>query len=201
MEIKNSFRLISSLGKDRIILLCSFFYMVILLPVMAGCANSQACVSEEIPFWLTPDSTICSHLDGDLKKVLFMPDSVKCYVLVQKDSISEKGLSPVENYVRDSLMAEFGVRETTVLQYVLLSNPQSYSTDSVKIEAPYLPILEFVFSRENSSSASVILSVSDRSWAIMYDNKQQFRYNYADWRTVERFCSFYINEYFKTKEK
>ena len=126
MEIKNSFRLISSLGKDRIILLCSFFYMVILLPVMAGCANSKACVSEEIPFWLTPDSTICSHLDGDLKKVLFMPDSVKCYVLVQKDSISEKGLSPVENYVRDSLMAEFGVRETTVLQYEL-QNPFSSS--------------------------------------------------------------------------
>ena len=201
MKIKKCSRLSPSFWKDRPVWLCLFFCMVILLPAMAGCANSKGYVAHEIPSWLAPDSTICSHLDGELKEVLFMPDSVECYVLARKDSVPENELSPVEGYARDSLMAKFDIQETTVLQYVLLSNPRSYSTDSVKIEAPYLPVLEFVFFRENMSPASVILSVSDRSWVVMYDGKRRFKYNYADWRAVERFCSFYSNEYFKTKGK
>ena len=189
------------LSYNRYNLFCSFLSMIILSSSVISCANTKSCTNNPIDPWLAPDSTICNKLtEKGLIETLFMPNDVKCYILIHKDSIPEDELSLVKGYARDSLMAEFGIRETTVLQYILLSNPFSYSTDSLKIEAPYLPTLEFVFSRKDSLSASVVISTSNQSWTIFYNGEKQFNYNYADRRIVERFCKYYINEYFKPQE-
>ena len=182
-------------------LFCLFLIFTILPFGIISCANTKNCTNKQFASWLAPDSTICNKLaEKNLIETLFMPDDVKCYILIHKDSISKDELSFVEGYARDSLMAEFGIKETTVLQYILLSNPFSYSIDSLKIEAPYLPILEFAFSRKDSLSASVVISTSDQSWTVFYNGKKQFNYNYADRKIVERFCKYYINGYFKPQK-
>lgn len=196
MKIHFFYNRMIGLPYNRYSLFC-FLLSIILSLGIVSCANTKNCAKDEIAFWLTPDSTICNKLNDGLKEILFMPDSVACYILIHKDSIPTNELSSVKGYARDSLMAEFGIKETTVLQYILLSNPLSYSTDSLQIEAPYLPILEFVFSRKDSSPASVVISTSNQTWTVLHDGEKQFCYNYADSRVVERFCKYYIDGYFK----
>ena len=171
------------------------------LLVVGGCANTKSCIKEEIPFWLSPDSVVCSHLGDSVMEVLFMPDSIVCYVLEHKDSIGQSERASIEGYARNGLVAKLDAAAGAVLQYILISNPRSYATDSVKIEAPYLPIVEFAFERKDCIPVCVVVSMSDRSWTVVSDGKRHFRYNYADWRVVERFCQGYINEHFKAKEQ
>ena len=87
------------------------------------------------------------------------------------------------------------------MQYLLLSNSKSYAEEIISIEAPYVPVLEFEFIGNKKATASVIISMSDRSWTIMYDGKQQFEYNYVDARLVDRFCNFFINLYVNHKQE
>ena len=97
-------------------------------------------------------------------------------------------------------MATFSREQIAILQYILLSNEKSYSEDIISIEAPYRPVLEFEFTGTKKSTASVVISLSDRSWAIMYDGKEQFRYNYADIRLFEEFCNIFIKKYHPKKQ-
>lgn len=145
--------------------------------------------------WNQPDSVIADQLGNSLKEILFSPKKVKCFHLLQKQNIAENEVQPVKTYVRDTLLTALSNEQTAVLQYLLLNNDKSYSEDIVSIEAPYRPVLEFEFADKKKRTASVVVSLSDRSWAIMYDGKEQFRYNYADARLLEQFCDYFIKMY------
>lgn len=146
---------------------------------------------------LHPDSVIVHELGKSLSNVLFSPKKVKCYHLLSKQGILDSEIQPVKGVVRDTLLATLTPNNISLIQYLLLSNTQSYSEDIISIEAPYRPIIEFEFIDKNKITASVIISISDRSWGIIYDGKEQFKYNYADARLLERFCNYFLNQYYK----
>lgn len=150
---------------------------------------------------MSPDTLIYNQLGQKLTDILFMPDSVKCYYLAHKDSIGEKDSFAVKGYVRDTLLAILNEKQTSILQYILLSNKGNYSQDSIKIEAPYMPIIEYKFLKKENPPASVVLSTSDRTWGVFYEDKQQFKYNYTDSHVIERFCDYFLNMYNRNTKK
>lgn len=168
---------------------------------MAGCMNTKTCLRNDDTHWMSSDSLINNQLGSNLSEILFSPDSVKCYHIAYKDSIEKKEIQFTRGYVRDNLITILDEQQTAILQYILLSNKESYSKDSMKIEAPYMPIMEYKFQKEGHHPASVILSISDRSWSIFYDGKQLFNYNYIDSRVVERFCDYFLDIYDKNMVK
>lgn len=166
-----------------------------------ACAETQIKTGNTNECWNRPDSVVAQQLGTGLTRVLFSPKKVRCYHLLSKQNISDKEIQPVKGFVRDTLLATFTPDKIAVLQYVLLSNTNSYSEDIVSIEAPYRPVIEFEFTDKKKVTASVIISLSDRSWVIIYDGKEQFKYNYADARLLERFCNHFLNPYYKRIKK
>lgn len=177
---------------------------ILLFAIVLMSFNFVACVDTangktSRDMWLRPDSTISQQLGASLTNVLFSPKKVTCYHLIRKKDITDKDVQPIKGYVRDSLLTVFTDKQTAVLQYLLLTNNKSYSEDIISIEAPYVPVIEFEFADKKKRVASVIISLSDRSWTIMYDEKEQFNYNYADARLLDRFCNLFLEGYYNAK--
>jgi len=167
-----------------------------LLLCMSSCFNIKKCVKDDETNWIMSDSIVMKHLNENLFNLLSTPDSVKCYYLMYKASKETKG------YVRDTLLAVLDNKQIAILQYLLVGNPHSYKIDSMKIEAPYIPIIEYEFLKKESLPASAIISTSDRTWSLLYKGKKLFEYNYGDARVTERFCNYFLNMYIrKTEEK
>lgn len=167
-----------------------------------GCIIPKNCLKDEDTHWMLSDTVIYKQLGPNLTDIFFSPDSVKCYYLIHKDSIRGQDTISIKGYVHDSMLAVLNKEQIGIFQYVLLSNKGSYSRDSiVKIEAPYMPIIEYVFFKNKNTSASVVLSTSDRTWSVFYEGKEFFHYNYTDSRIVERFCNYFLDMYSTQTEK
>ena len=146
------------------------------------------------PEWMMPDSTVYARLGKRLAGVLFAPQNVRCYRLVGKEKVMEGDVEIESNFVRDTLLSILRPDEVAVLQYALIRPQDSYATDSVRVMSPYLPVLEFEFCK-NKETAHVIISLSDMTWTVMYDDKRQFNYNYANEHLLSQFCRFYLGKY------
>ena len=150
--------------------------------------------------WITVDSTITRELGRSLTDVLFSPKKVECYHLLREKNIDKDVIQPLEGFIRDYKIGTMNLKQIGVLQFTLLSNTRSYSEDIVSIEAPYVPVIEFEFIGNKKRTASVIISTSDRSWVIVYDGKEQFKYNYADAQLIDRFCKSLLDKYYNSKK-
>lgn len=155
----------------------------------------KSCIKSADNDWLISDSIVINQFGKSLTQVLFAPEEVRCYHLSYNDSTKSDKILMEEGYVRDTLLAVLDEKQIGALQYILLSNSKSYSIDSIKVESPCLPIIEFEFTVEKMDTANVVLSLSDNSWSIFYDGKQQFNYNYADHEIMERYCRTFLNLY------
>lgn len=150
--------------------------------------------------WLLPDSSAYSKLGKRLSTVLFSPQKVNCYYLVGKEKISKDDVEIEAHFVRDSFISKLGKGEIAVLQYSLLKPSKSYEkNDSVIVMSPYMPILEFEFIKKNEI-AHVVVSLSDMTWTIIFDDKKQFNFPYANGELISQFCNYYISKY-KSEEK
>lgn len=158
-----------------------------LLVCISSCFHTKTCMNNDETNWIMSDSIVTKHLTGGLTDILSFPDSIKCYSLIYKIDKNSKG------YVRDTLLAVLDNKQIAILQYLIIGNPQSYKIDSMKIEAPNIPIIEYEFWKKDSLSASVIISTSDRSWSLLHKNKKIFEYTYGDASAVERFCNYFFN--------
>ncbi len=140
------------------------------------------------------DSAVTKHFNEKLLGLLSVPDSVKCY--------SFKYNKGKRDYMRDTLLAVLDNKQIAILQYLLVGNPCSYEVDSIKIEAPYIPVVEYEFlNSKDSLSASVVISTSDKSWCLFCKDKKIFKNTYGDARMVERFCDYFLNMYTLKSEK
>lgn len=141
------------------------------------------------------DSTVTKYLAGNLAEILSFPDSIKCYSLKYKIDEKQNG------YVRDTLLAVLDNNQIAILQFLIIGNPLNYKVDSLKIEAPNIPIIEYEFLKKDSLPASVIISTSDRSWLLLHNNRKILEYTYSDAGAVERFCDYFLNMYTLKNEK
>ena len=184
--------------KQRIIILIG----VAICYGLTACALGPKKAKMEKPLcaeWLMPDSLAYHKLGKRLASILFAPQSVRCFHLIGKEKIEDGEIQIEENFVRDTLLSSFRPNEIAVLQYALLKPAKSYETDSIKVMSPYIPVLEFEFSKKNEK-AHVVISLSDMTWTVYYDDKRQFHYNYANEELIYEFCKFYIRKY-KSKIK
>lgn len=163
--------------------------------VMTGCMNAKVCASvgggSE---WMTEDSVVVKKIGKDLGGVLFAPDSVRCYSITYKENIDrQKDTEVVDGHVRSRLIATLNQSQTAVLQFLLLSNAKNYETDSIKVQSPYMPHLEFAMHKD-TTEVSVVVSNLDRSWQIAKGGKLQSSGNYVDSKAIERFCNYFIEK-------
>lgn len=157
-----------------------------------GCmAKGKKAKTAEKPLceeWLMPDSATYKILGKNLSTILFSPNSVKCYSVKWQDSISADQLEPY--FAQDSLISKLTKEQIAVLQYTLLDDADNFVNDSIVVMSPYVPKLDFEFTRKNQI-AHVLVSPNSIQWTIVYDDKKQFTYNFHN----PSFCKF-VNQFY-----
>lgn len=139
----------------------------------------------------SPDSTVCAMLGQKMADVLFCPNRVNCYTLKSK-KIVELGECEVEpHWVRDSLLGRLSPQMVGILQFALIANIENYQEDSIRVKAPYVPLLEFEFQKKKDI-VHVLISTADHTWTIIYNGERQMNFNYHDCELIERFCNLFI---------
>lgn len=137
------------------------------------------------------DSSVCAMLGRTMSDVLFNPGSVTCYTLKGKTEVARSDFQVEPHWVRDSLVGKLSPQLYGILQFALVANSENYTNDSIRIKAPYIPILEFEFQKKKTV-VHVLVSTSDHTWTIMYNDKRQIHFNYHDCELIDRFCEMFL---------
>lgn len=144
--------------------------------------------------WIHPDKHAYEVLGRRLADVLINAKTINVYSLSPKETINSDDYEIDSHFVRTSNLGSLTKDQATVLKYNLISNGANYHKDSTFIVmSPYCPIIEFEFIKKKET-AHVIISLSDFSWSIKYDDKIQFRYNYAGGTFIRRFCEYFLKK-------
>lgn len=167
---------------------------------MTSC-NAKTIKEDQPDSMFVPDSLVYKKLGKSLSEILFSPKKVKVYSLKGVEKVGKNDVEIEDHFVRDTLIATLDSREIALLQFMLLSGEENYKNDSLPIRAPYLPQLEFEFSKKKGQVAHVVVSVSDRTWTMVYDDKVQFNWNYAHKEIFTRFCDYFIEIANKKRKK
>lgn len=140
---------------------------------------------------IVPDSLVCAQLGASVTETLFSPTSVTCYLLKGKSEVLESDVQIEPHFVRDTLIGTLEPELYSILQYMLIADPVNYNQDSVMVKSPYMPRVEFEFAKKKTV-VHVVVSLSDFSWSVIFDNKKQFNYNYADKAFMARYCTMFL---------
>ncbi len=144
--------------------------------------------------WIHPDNVAYKALGRHLTDILINAKSVKVYSLVPKEQLNPDDYEVDAHFVRDSLLGTLTKEQALVLDYNLISNGANYTKDSsLIVMSPYYPMIEFEFTKKKEV-VHVIVSFSDYTWAVKYDDKIQFKYNYASGTFIKRFCDYFLNK-------
>lgn len=174
--------------------------MTLTVTGMTSCSAKTPKGGQSDPMF-SPDSTVYKSLGKSLSEILFSPKTVKVYSLKGVENVGKNDIEIEDHFVRDTLVATLDAKQIALFQYLLLANEENYKNDSVQIRAPYLPQLEFEFTRKKEQTAHVVVSVNDRTWTVVYDDKVQFNWNYANKSLVARFCNYFIEKGIKIKKE
>ncbi|WP_289741131.1 hypothetical protein [uncultured Duncaniella sp.] len=137
--------------------------------------------------WMLTDSF---PLNDSLMTVLKAPESVMCYILKPSDG--------TDVFIRDSVTSiKLNPGQLTVLQYLLLFDNRNYTCDSIIVQSPNIPAVEFEMYKIGYGSLSVIVSLSDFSWKIERESEEICSYNYVEHKEMSRFCNYFIDNAIK----
>ena len=169
------------------------FMMTLTVTGMTSCNAKSAKGNQPDPMF-SPDSVVQKNLGKTLSEILFSPTKVKVYSLKGVENVGKNDVEIEDHFVRDTLIATLDAKQIAVLQFLLLASKENYKNDSVQIRAPYLPQLEFEFTKKKGQTAHVVISVNDRTWTVVYDDKVQFNWNYSNKPLTTRFCNYFIEK-------
>ncbi|MDE5671737.1 MAG: hypothetical protein K2I02_00055 [Duncaniella sp.] len=137
--------------------------------------------------WMLTDSL---PLNDSVMAVLKAPEVVMCYGL--------KPFGDRDIFVRDSTTStKLNAGQLTILQYLLLFDNRNYTCDSMIVQSPNIPFIEFQMDRAGYGALSVIISLSDFSWKIVSGNEDVCSYNYVEHKEINRFCNYFIDNAIK----
>lgn len=175
-----------------------FFVLFSVLTISCFAAKEQKMKKESKPavYAIQPDSNTYTILGKTMTDILFSPSKVTCYAVKGKAQVDKTDFELEPHYVRDSLIAKLTPSQVTLFQFLVLSDKSNYSQDSIKVRSPYVPHLELCFEKKKQQ-VHVLISQSDFSWTICYDDKKQGNWNYAEKRLVRRFCNMISNRSIK----
>lgn len=142
---------------------------------------------------ITPDKVAYQTLGKSLSDVLFSPTKVNVYSLKLKERVGKDDIEIEDHVVRDTLITSLSNEEIAILQFILLADGDSYKNDSIIVRSPYVPVIEFEFVKKKET-AQIVISLSDRSWTVWFDDKKVFNYNYANREGIKRFCSKLLDQ-------
>jgi len=167
-------------------------FVAVLLPM--GCsAKEPQPVSKPAETLSAADSAVYHNLGRTLYELLSAPSKVTVYSVVGKEKIEEGDIVLESPFVRKAVLAEkMSKEDVAILQYLLPFDSENYKNDTIIVRSPYLPAIEFCFSKKKQE-AHLLVSVSDGSWTLVYDDKIQQHWNYADKRQIARFCKRFFN--------
>lgn len=169
------------------------FVVSYLLILFQGCSSTEGLSVSQNPSWLYPDSTCLSFFKNGEDTILFNPDTIKCYRLkYSEEKIASS--SVLNGFIRDSTLQVLDERQSTVLQYILLSNSLNYTKDTITlVQSPYIPVVEYEFiKKDKEKSISAVISLSDMTWQIIQGDSVYCNYNYADPVIINRFCQYFL---------
>ena len=175
-----------------------FFVLFSVLTISCFAAKEQKMKKESKPavYAIQPDSNTYTILGKTMTDILFSPSKVTCYAVKGKAQVDKTDFELETHYVRDSLIAKLTPSQVALFQFLVLSDKSNYSQDSIKVRSPYVPHLELCFEKKKQQ-VHVLISQSDFSWTICYDDKKQGNWNYAEKRLVRRFCNMISNRSIK----
>lgn len=175
-----------------------FFVLFSVLTISCFAAKEQKMKKESKPavYAIQPDSNTYTILGKTMTDILFSPSNVTCYAVKGKAQVDKTDFELEPHYVRDSLIAKLTPSQVALFQFLVLSDKSNYSQDSIKVRSPYVPHLELCFEKKKQQ-VHVLISQSDFSWTICYDDKKQGNWNYAEKRLVRRFCNMISNRSIK----
>lgn len=175
-----------------------FFVLFSVLTISCFAAKEQKMKKESKPavYAIQPDSNTYTILGKTMTDILFSPSKVTCYAVKGKAQVDKTDFELESHYVRDSLIAKLTPSQVALFQFLVLSDKSNYSQDSIKVRSPYVPHLELCFEKKKQQ-VHVLISQSDFSWTICYDDKKQGNWNYAEKRLVRRFCNMISNRSIK----
>lgn len=175
-----------------------FFVLFSVLTISCFAAKEQKMkkVSKPAVYAIQPDSNTYTILGKTMTDILFSPSKVTCYAVKGKAQVDKTDFELEPHYVRDSLIAKLTPSQVALFQFLVLSDKSNYSQDSIKVRSPYVPHLELCFEKKKQQ-VHVLISQSDFSWTICYDDKKQGNWNYAEKRLVRRFCNMISNRSIK----
>ena len=175
-----------------------FFVLFSVLTISCFAAKEQKMKKESKPavYAIQPDSNTYTILGKTMTDILFSPSKVTCYAVKGKAQVDKTDFELEPHYVRDSLIAKLNPSQVALFQFLVLSDKSNYSQDSIKVRSPYVPHLELCFEKKKQQ-VHVLISQSDFSWTICYDDKKQGNWNYAEKRLVRRFCNMISNRSIK----
>ena len=173
------------------------FILIMSLLCFAAMASCNPLLEKTAKYAILPDSSVYYTLGKTMSEVLFCPSKVTCYTIQGKATVAKEDFELEPHYVRDSLVTKLNANQIYLLQFNLLADEENYKEDSMKVRSPYVPCLEFCFEKKKMEPVHVIVSLSDFSWTIVYDDKRQFNWNYEDKRLMERFCKMILGEVYK----
>ena len=144
--------------------------------------------------WIHPDDVAYRALGRHLTDVLINAKTIKVYSLTPKEQLNPDDYAVEAHFVRDSFLGTLSKEQAIVLAYNLISNGANYQKDtSLIVMSPYYPIIEFEFTKKKEV-AHIIVSLSNYTWAVKYDDKIQFKYNYASGTFIKGFCDYFLNQ-------
>ena len=175
-----------------------FFVLFSVLTISCFAAKEQKMKKESKPavYAIQPDSNTYTILGKTMTDILFSPSKVTCYAVKGKAQVDKTDFELEPHYVRDSLIAKLTPSQVALFQFLVLSDKSNYSQDCIKVRSPYVPHLELCFEKKKQQ-VHVLISQSDFSWTICYDDKKQGNWNYAEKRLVRRFCNMISNRSIK----
>ncbi len=159
---------------------------------MASC-QADPVVNEKDKQQVVVDSTVYANLGKTVYDVLMNPSKVTCYRLRGVSNADTDVFQVEPHWIRDTMLGTLTPQMYGVLQFVLIDNPANYCDDSVKVRAPYVPMLEFEFVKKKAK-VHVLVSTTDYTWTVMYDDKRQLHFNYVDKDLINRFCKEFLNK-------
>lgn len=163
----------------------SFF--AVLLPMGCTAKEPQPVSKTSEPVSAT-DSVVYHNLGKTLYELLSAPSKVTVYSVEGKEKIENGDVVVEAPFVRKNVLVEkLGKEDVAILQYLLPFDSENYKNDTVIVRSPYLPAIEFCFTKKKQE-AHLLVSLSDGSWTLVYDDKIQQHWNYADKRQIVRFC-------------
>lgn len=168
--------------------------MLVMLCTGCGCFKSVKPTADSAE-WMLSDSVVVNRLGREIFDIIFFPDSVNGYGVAYNDTLAGTNYQIFDRYIRITAPMRLDAVQTGVVQFLLPANADNYCDDTLKVQSPYIPVMEFAFSKKGSSPASIIISPSNFSWQIVQNGKVISSYTYNDAESINR-----LYELLKRKE-